>query len=82
MSGADVLAQVREALNLPLSPNYDRDPFAARMDNAIAALDGCVLLTREEARRIEDALDEFDPDSTEWRVAEARALLTPTKEEA
>lgn len=48
MTGAERLQQVREALLVPA-------PSRLRVD-AHAALDGCVLLTAEEASRIRTAL--------------------------
>lgn len=96
MSGADVLAQVREidAEKLRLLADWidvidaqrGSDGDEAQRDlrkwaDALAALDGCVLLTREEADELAEAMDWARGGNYDYLDA-AVAFLTSTKEDA
>ena len=71
-TGAEIFAQVLEALDVPLAEWPVADPL-------LAALDGCVLLTASEADRMYDALIETPGKRSENWVA-MRALLIPPEE--
>ena len=88
MSGADVLRQVRDALGrtdaVRTVTGY-RSTLSDEAEQALAALDGCVVLTREEANLIYRQacamasallLAEIDGD-LHAEVASALTLLTP-----
>lgn len=84
MTGADVLRQVREALRelRRVSEDYGMNTDQSK---ALAALDGCVVLTAEEAGELAYALSWFHAEGAEWppgtaagdAVVKLLALLTP-----
>jgi hypothetical protein len=81
MTGAERLEQVREALGVSrTTASWTQVEAAAQ--SALAALDGCVLLTADEARRVE-GLAQHAPRCEGWyRCTCALALLTPSEREA
>jgi len=66
-TGKQVLEQVREAL---------AREWVEHEDPALAALDGCVVLTAEEAEHVRESLSDF---ATSFKSNRAIALLTPTE---
>lgn len=80
MSGDDVLRQVRGALdNIVEFSEHEGYGKDSEMLELLAALDGCVLLTRKEADMLVGAINGIYNLSG---VCESLALLTPAKEGA
>ena len=85
MTGADVLRQVRDALGrtdaVRTVTGY-RSTLSDEAEQALAALDGCVVLTAEEAAKVRKLVQDLDAEDARriWnveRVEAALALLTP-----
>ena len=80
MTGADVLRQVREAMSDEFIGVLKQSTYGYDLAMAKQALDGCILLTREEADDIANVVTLVDPSRTslrEWAIA----LLIPVPDE-